>query len=672
VSHLAIKGSARAEDSAAKLSMTVDVTLLRTRWASIRLLPGNVALAGKDLLEGSAEAPRVFFRPPASGGENEEDFRPAPPGVTVGVVQACHCLVAQAAGDYRVQIDFLVPFSTSRKTGFQMALPRASSTTVEFGVHAPNILIKVDPSLQTDPVEQSETFCSVTACVPPSPVLTVNWTENKQGESAKAPVVEKLNANAAHEYLVAIGEGVVSLEDTVKYDISSGQLALCEFRTAGEEQVKVVSVEGIAGSGSDSPGVKRWEHAGKELKVWLDYGTDSTFSLKISAEISLRGTSDKFSIPPFVATATEGVRREKGNIAVDSDTGVEVQEIGRRKNAILVDRSELPQSLRSQGANILFGFKHIVPEFRLQFDVMKHTDCSVLIANVDSALHQATVSPLGGVVFRSTFLVQNTQKQYLSVSLPQDAKEVRLWSTILIDRPVKPAVDSDGKILIPLKKSSASESSTQEKFIVELTYLHESSSQRLPNHGENGNTHTQKGAISLQFPSIDLPINGSTFFEVRLPTGYKWDEDSFEGLKRVSHFSKEVPRRAIGGGNGTLGRPKPMRGGRAQAQANVMYDESDSESEDDEDDDESYYEEEKAEKKPLAQAAPPSSGGDTGKGLLPVDVDFPQTGRLFNFQAQMTTEGRTFALTADFETVDTRKNLRRSLRPKKICGIFPR
>lgn len=93
----------------------------------------------------------------------------------------------------------------------------------------------------------------------------------------------------------------------------------------------------------------------------------------------------------------------------------------------------------------------------------------MLIAVIDSGFMTATVSDEGLAMFRLLLLVRNTQKQYVRISVPQ---ECEIWSTrkllrvnhmsvtdviaVVAGTAVKPAQSEDGKIMIPLLKSSKS------------------------------------------------------------------------------------------------------------------------------------------------------------------------------------------------------------------------
>lgn len=197
------------------------------------------------------------------------------------------------------------------------------------------------------------------------------------------------------------------------------------FEVEIDKRIKVINVEGQ----KDIP-VKRWElvnkkkskkhkNEGKEeeetdtdkpmkhplLKVWLEYGIEQCYQFTIIAEMEMQSTSCKVLIPAFNCMVNSDVTRDRGFIAVEARTNVEVAEIAT--SALdTVDVSEIPDGIYSMAENpILFGYKYlgnvhgryyilicIVPAFTLELDVKKHADVGVLIAVVEGGHFTAVLS----------------------------------------------------------------------------------------------------------------------------------------------------------------------------------------------------------------------------------------------------------------------------------------
>jgi hypothetical protein len=103
-------------------------------------------------------------------------------------------LIASQPGNYTVELDILVPYQSSRKTGFVLSVPKSATNQVltlvsianelqlTFKVKSADVLIKVDPCLfsqQREVKEEENSFQvkkSVLSCrFPPTQQLSVQW-----------------------------------------------------------------------------------------------------------------------------------------------------------------------------------------------------------------------------------------------------------------------------------------------------------------------------------------------------------------------------------------------------------------------------------------------------------------------------------------------------------------
>jgi hypothetical protein len=169
----------------------------------------------------------------------------------------------------------------------------------------------------------------------------------------KVPVA----ATAEQKTLVSIGEGLVTLRTLISYTITSGQMSLFEIEV--DPLVKIVHVEGTTTTflffhkshislsiltGMKNIPVKRWEivksdkgedennnntsrkKGSSTLKVFLEYGLEDRYEFTIMGEISMDSSSGEAKIPPFSCLASKDVSRDKGFVAVEAKTNVEVEE----------------------------------------------------------------------------------------------------------------------------------------------------------------------------------------------------------------------------------------------------------------------------------------------------------------------------------------------------------
>jgi len=535
--------TAEAVDDAVKFSCKFQINLLKIGWTVVPLFTDAVALAQSN----------VSFKPSNAAlnlNQATRDVPLAPKGATysycIGVVQKCFALIAFYPGVYNVEMDVLVPYSSSRKTGLVVALPKASSNHLTFRIKGKDILIKVDPALFSK--HTSDGNVSVVECeFPPTSQLSVQWTENMglslSEPSEKVDQKVEVSATAEQQSLVSIGEGVLSIKTLVSYKIVSGQMSLFEIEI--DDRIKVLHVEGL----KHIP-VKKWSVISNKkdknnnneenllsftddserklapnkslLKVWLEYGLEDMYEFTVISELEMTGTSCQVTIPCFNCITKE-VSRDRGFIGVEARTNVEIEEI-ECKSVEVIDISELPDSVFVMASNpLLFGYKFLEPPYHIVLDVKKHADVSVLIAVVESALYSVTYSEEGSLLYKFVFSVRNTQKQYLRVGIP---KEAEIWTTLVQGSPVKPALDEKGLVMIPLEKASKS-GQADHSFTIEFVY-----------HLKGEPMEKKKSHLDIEFPSCDIPIN-HLFVAVYLPEDYDYGE--FTGMDEVKYWSRSPP-----------------------------------------------------------------------------------------------------------------------------------
>jgi hypothetical protein len=156
-------------------------------------------------------------------------------------------------------------------------------------------------------------------------------------------------------------------------------------------------------------------------------------------------------------------------------------------------------------------------DFSVVLNVKKHSDVGVLIAVVDVAVFTVVVSEEGRCMTKVALHVRNTQRQFVRISIPV---KFDIWSAAMAGAPVKPAMDENGLVMVPLQKSSAKEEGAdrQTTFAVELVYV-----SVIPPLSNEGDLH-------LKFPYCDIPIN-QLLVEVYLPSNFSFQ--TFTGLREV-------------------------------------------------------------------------------------------------------------------------------------------
>jgi hypothetical protein len=283
-----------------------------------------------------------------------------------------------------------------------------------------------------------------------------------------------------------------------------------------------------------------------------------------------------------------------------------------RDGLAMVDISEVPEVLWGLAANpLLLGYKFLEPAYHLELKVKKHADVGVLIAACDEAHFITTVSGEGKVLHKLVLRIRNTQKQYVRIKIPG---RYEIWSTTVAGSPVKPAMDEEGQVMVPLQKSKVNKSdeagsingTKQKPFMVELVYI-EDEDREMDDYGR----------LEIEFAQLDIPIN-YLFVSLWLPQEFKYGE--FEGdLNEVQHFSRTPPH-----ASSFRESPAPHMY-RTQSISNI----------------DTLLE--KSVQLQAASFAYKSKGRSTqskGVGVLPVQVEMPTSGQQFMFEQLIVMGGK--------------------------------
>ena len=124
---------------------------------------------------------------------------------------------------------------------------------------------------------------------------------------------------------------------------------------------------GAGGGGSGGGSMQQ-----RMLKVWLDYGVEDTYELRISAEREMAATSGVVTMPRLQAL---GVSRERGFIGIEARTNVELTDVSSAGLGRM-GTSELPERLYQRALNpLLMGYKFLQgSDTTLTLEVKKHDD----------------------------------------------------------------------------------------------------------------------------------------------------------------------------------------------------------------------------------------------------------------------------------------------------------
>ena len=534
ISEIKLVGDTKGKvDQCARLTADFSLQQLYDDWSCVELLPTSIVILNSTVVlsEHDSETATAYL----------------------GVSGSSHSLFVKHKGAYNVHLEVKVPFSSSRGQGMDIKLPKAVKNTLQFTVHQRDIEITAVPSLgpvlspepgskEYNATDTGESSTILNCDVPPTNHLSIQWKEKLEDEVTTAVNEQEKEViiNAEQFTVHSIGEGIVQTSSELHYRILHGSRS--SFEILVPSHCRILSIEGEAikrwdvvidekkGEAPEGGEIElednSWENQRddcKLLKVWLDYGIENSYQLTLHCETDMESTSCAVIVPTI---SCNNIHREKGFLAIEARTNVEVSEL-QSTSLARISFNELPSEMVSKSVNPpLLSYKFLLSHCTLlELDVKKHDDAEVLVASIESAHLQATLSE-DKILYNFTMQVRNTQTQYVRIRLPENST---VWSSLVSNNAVKPAKDDGGYVMIPLQKSRATENK-HEAFSVELVYLTVIPNKFIGNSGR----HTLNVC-----PLVDIPIN-HLFVTVKLPIDCKYSEFT-GGLQEVNNFSSQPP-----------------------------------------------------------------------------------------------------------------------------------
>jgi hypothetical protein len=407
-------------------------------------------------------------------------------------------LMIDRAGRYSLEIEFLIKASREREYGpgsFKFDTVPAPISQFEFTIAESDLQIFIEPSIKVEQKkDQNKTVAW--AVMPNSNAVSVRWTKAlPKEEITQVKLTPKLYTDIATH--ISIGEGVMRAESVVNYSILQSEVST--FTLNLPEDVNLLNVQGRE--------LRDWKVSKKEgrqrLDVFLNFGIKGKYQLAISYERDIGEGSVVATVPELKVVGSE---RESGYVGVAATTNVEL-EINKAEGVTVIDTKQLPSTIWGRSRNpILLAFKYLGHPYDIIIDVTRHEELPVLVAAVDSVEYITLYTEEGKILTKATYQVRNNVKQFLRLVLPEKAT---LWSSFVGGKPVKPAKDKKGNVLIPLEKSKL-QGENLRQFSVEIVYLDESKKMKFLG-----------GSLKLELPKVDIP-SSQVYWSVYFPYEYSY------------------------------------------------------------------------------------------------------------------------------------------------------
>ncbi len=434
----------KLSEKMATFTLTVKIEILRKKgWKQIPLLPIHVALVKASL----------------------------PDGVYLHSNSGNYALLTDKSGSIDVSVEFSV--ATKRTAGvnqvtFQRVAPGSSMLDLTIDQADADVTVA---GAQSQVVKTDKGATHVAAAIPSNTPVSVSW-QRALPKVAAAPA--KLYAET--RALVAVAEGVLLCQETVNFNILHSPVR--ELKLTVPEGAGVLAVSGR--------NIKDWQ-VGKQndLLVVLSSEVIGSYDLRLSYEQLIRDGVEAPVLHPV------GVERAKGYVGVVALANVELG-VGEVSGATSIDARQLPGDIVAMtNQPILLAFRYLGKDVRIPLTIRKHGEVSVLVTIADSALLTVMQLNDGRRMTKVIYSVRNNRNQFLRMKMPPG---VELWSMAVGGKPVSPAADQAGNVLIPLIRSRQGTSELA-AFPVELVYVETPAKVPPP-----------AGKLRVKLPTLDTPV----------------------------------------------------------------------------------------------------------------------------------------------------------------------
>ena len=412
------------------------------------------------------------------------------PALVVGE-NGFHKIILSKAGEYNVTASFSVKSSLDKGPNkIDLAIQQTPITLLRLEIPKKDINFEI-PEAQQVQSSLTGNKMILSAVIAQKSAISIRWRK-------KVAALEKLPAKLYSEvyHLVSIDDDAMKIQSDINYNILHSEIDA--VRILIPENLNVLSVMG--------EGVGEWREVIEKdqqiIIVPFTYGKKGKVHVIVNAETPLteNGVNNIFT-----GFKTLNTIRETGFIGVALYTSAEVlvtESNGLEKISIpklpaqLVDKSSKP---------LIVGYKYLKHPFNMNLDIKKHEKIGVPVATINSASVVTLFTEDGKIVHRLVYQVRNSSKQFLEITLPDNAD---VWSVFVANQPVESSLNSDGKLLVPLNRSR-SVNNRLDTFPVEVIY------------NMSVDPFAIFGSQESDLPAVDIMVS-QLVWSVYLPNDYSY------------------------------------------------------------------------------------------------------------------------------------------------------
>ncbi|MBS3735315.1 MAG: hypothetical protein KGY99_10400 [Phycisphaerae bacterium] len=410
-------------DAGASLTLRLEATVLQEDgWKRIPVLPSGVAV-------------------------REATLKPAD-GVYLNATGGGYELLTRKSGAIEAEIAFAVE---TRESGgvhsVQFARRHAGSSVLKLNFADEDVDVTVAGAQSKLDIPGGDGKV-VTAALAGGTPVQVSW---QRALPEAEPLEPKLYAET--RTLIAVADDMLVGRAHVDYNILHSPVR--ELAVSVPKGVSVLTVRG--------GNVETWRVEDGALTVQLRGEAVGSYALQVSYE---RAGSGLQTVPVL---RPSGVERDRGYVGVVALSNVELSApADELSGATEIDVRRLPGAIAAMtNQPILLGFRYVGDAVHIPLTIRSHKAVGVLITIADNATYTGMQLPDGRRMTKATYAVRNNRNQFLRMKMPDGAA---IWSASVGGKPVSPATDEKGNVLIPLIRSSGT-SSELTSFPVEMVYV---------------------------------------------------------------------------------------------------------------------------------------------------------------------------------------------------------
>jgi hypothetical protein len=277
---------------------------------------------------------------------------------------------------------------------------------------------------------------------PPAPIST----------AVAAARTREIRFDVHVESLYTFQQNALTAHSSITVDVKSGRT----------DRVIISLPKGVkVGSDVSAPSLKKadWVEGGDEeaprrdFEILLTRALEGTFRIELSLELILGSELGALELPDIRVMEADV---KKGDFGIASDPGMEVDQkeaVGLRK----LDAAELPNSVRLRSrreVQLGYSYSWVDEPWRLSLDVRRHKTVETLTASVSSGRLVSTILAEGEVVHVARWTVDNKDRPWLRLKLPEGA---RVLGVLVGGERAEPIADDSGALKIQLRKQTTAD-----------------------------------------------------------------------------------------------------------------------------------------------------------------------------------------------------------------------